>query len=270
MATESLVRRLFGDNQWADLAADALQLGILALVLLVARVTVTRVTHRATEQMVRRSGERQASRIRTLMGLARSIADFLLGFVLAVNVLGRMGINVTAIIGTASVAGLAVGFGAQKLIKDLISGFILLLEDQYAVGETVTIGAVTGHVEELGMRVTRVRDGEGRLHIFSNGDIGVVCNHSRGPIRATLEIGIAASASPAEATGHLEVPLQTISTQLELAENARVEGIGATDSTKTNLRIIYRLQPGQDGARIAATLRQAVREVLVDSGIPLG
>ena len=270
METESILRRLIGTGKWSDLAVDVLQLAILAMFLLLVRSTVFRVTNRATEQVARRGGERQAGRVRTLMGLARSVADFLLGFLFTVNILGRVGINVTAIIGTASVAGLAVGFGAQKLIKDLISGFILLLEDQYAVGETITIGTVTGTVEDLGMRVTRLRDPDGRLHIFSNGDIAVVCNHSRGSIREVLEIGIAATVAPGDAAQALDAPLQAISNQLGLAENARVEGIAATDATKSTLRIVYRLHPGQDRSRLAATLRQAARDTLVDAGIPLG
>lgn len=270
METESILRRLLGSGRWTDLAIDGIQLAILALFLLLIRITVFRVTERTADQIARRGGERQAGRVRTLMGLARSVADFLLGFLLTVNVLGRVGINVTAIIGTASVAGLAVGFGAQKLIKDLITGFILLLEDQYAVGETVTIGTVTGTVEELGMRVTRIRDADGRVHILSNGDIAIVCNHSRGPIRAVLELGIAAQVAPSDATKALEAPLQSVSNQLALAENAHVEGVAATDATKTTLRIVYRLHPGQDSARVAATLRQAARDALVDAGIPLG
>ncbi len=261
---------MLGSGKWTDLAVDGIQLAVLGLFLLLVRIAVFRITERATDQIARRSGERQAGRVRTLMGLARSVADFLLGFLLAVNVLGRVGINVTAIIGTASVAGLAVGFGAQKLIKDLITGFILLLEDQYAVGETVTIGNVTGTVEELGMRVTRIRDGDGRIHILSNGDIAVVCNHSRGPIRAVLEVGIAAHIAPNKAANALESPLQSVSIQLGLAETARVEGVAGTDATKTTLRIVYRLHPGQDHARVAATVRQAARDALVDAGIALG
>jgi small conductance mechanosensitive channel len=98
------------------------------------------------------------------------------------------------------VAGLAVGFGAQKLVKDVITGFFLLLEDQYAVGDYVTIGTVTGTVEELGMRITRLRDDDGRLYILSNGDIGQVCNMSRGPLAGVLEVAIAASADVGHAT----------------------------------------------------------------------
>jgi len=191
-------------------------------------------------------------------------------FVFAVAVLGRLGINVTAIVGTASVAGLAFGFGAQKLIKDLISGFILLLEDQYAVGETVTIGTVTGTVEEVGMRVTRIRDDEGRLHLLGNGDIGAVCNHSRGTVGAHVEVGIAAGVLPRDAEAALRGPLETASRSLGLAEPARIEGVGSADHVRTGLRVGYRLAPGQNPARVAAALRAAAREALIDAGIPLG
>ncbi len=257
-------------GSWSELGEQAIQLVILASVLLLARAFVARVCDRVGRDFDRRASERQSGRVRTLIGLARSIADFVLLFVFAVTLLGRLGINVTAIVGTASVAGLAFGFGAQKLIKDLISGFILLLEDQYAVGEIVTIGAVTGTVEELGMRVTRIRDDEGRIHVLGNGDITSVCNHARGPIGAHVEVGIGAQVAPRDAEAALRGPLESVSKTLGLVEPARVEGVSTGDHVRTGLRVGYRLAPGQNPARVAAILRATAREALIDAGIPLG
>jgi hypothetical protein len=102
--------------------------------------------------------------------------------------------------------GLAIGFGAQKLVKDVISGFFLLLEDQFAVGSSSrrAYGGRRGrrHRDRRGdrIRTTRLRDDEGRLYILSNGDITQVCNYSRGAVMHAFEIGIAATADVAEAT----------------------------------------------------------------------
>jgi len=96
-------------------------------------------------------------------------------------ILQAAGVNIVPLITTASVAGLAVGIGAQKLVRDWISGIFILIEDQYGVGDKVTVNAVTGLVEELGMRTTRIRDENGNLYIISNGDISQVCNHSHKP-----------------------------------------------------------------------------------------
>ncbi|MFM7322170.1 MAG: mechanosensitive ion channel family protein [Armatimonadota bacterium] len=270
MSDNDRLLHLVRTGSWSELGEQGLQLVILAGVLLLARTFLARVCERVARDFGRRASERQSGRVRTLIGLARSIADFVLLFVFAVSVLGRLGINVTAIVGTASVAGLAFGFGAQKLIKDLISGFILLLEDQYAVGETVTIGAVTGTVEELGMRVTRIRDDEGRMHVLGNGDITAVCNHARGPVGGQVEIGIAAHVLPRDAELVLRGPLESMSKALGLAETARVEGVSSGDHVRTGLRVGYRLAPGQNPARVAASLRATAREALIDAGIPLG
>lgn len=121
------------------------------------------------------------ARARTLGGLLRSVTGYVLIFIAGIMILRVMGADPLPLITTAGVLGLGIGFGAQKLVRDVITGFFILLENQYVVGECVTIGAVTGVIEEIGMRTTKVRDEEGRLTIISNGDITQVTNHSRGP-----------------------------------------------------------------------------------------
>lgn len=254
----------------ARLVGLVIELVVLGLLFLMLRQVGGRVLRRLTDQLARRGDPRQSSRVRTLMGLIRSIADFVLGFVFLVSILGLIGVNVAAIVGTASVAGLAFGFGSQRLVKDFMTGFFLLLEDQYAVGDTVTIGTVTGTVEEMGMRITQIRDDDGRLHTLGNGDIASVCNHSRGPVGGTLEMAVAAAADPHEAARVLEKPLADASAALGLAEPARVEGITAADAAKTTLRIVFRMAPGQRLTPTLAALRQAARDALSGSGIPLG
>lgn len=244
-----------------------------AFLFLVFRSLIRRIVRRASETVAAREeslgNHGRAARIRTLASLTRSILIYALGFVFLVAALGVLGFNVAGVIGTAGVAGLAVGFGAQKLVKDMISGFFLLLEDQYAVGDYVTIGAVTGTVEELGMRSTRLRDDDGRLFILSNGDITQVCNMSRGPVAGRLEIGIAASADTAKATGVLDAALAAASESLALADPARVEGIVQADAAKTVLRVLYRTSPSQRPADVALPLREAAHAALRDAEIPL-
>ena len=135
---------------------------------------------------------RQA-RVRALQSVLRSAVVFVLGFVAAIMVLQAAGLNIIPLLTTASVAGLAVGFGAQKLVKDVIAGVLILIEDQYGVGDRVTIGAVSGTVEEFGMRTTRIRDRSGNLWSLSNGDIVSVCNHSRGRFLVWQDVAVPAA-----------------------------------------------------------------------------
>ena len=151
---------------------------------------MTRLAHR---QELTRSPE-SSSRILTLKSLVGSIVGYLLTFILIIMLLDALGANITGIVTTAGVSGLAIGFGAQKLVKDVISGFFLIVEDQFQVGEYVTIGAVSGIVEELGMRTTRLKDDQGRLVMLANGDIVSVINHSRSPVHSFIEISIGTDA----------------------------------------------------------------------------
>ncbi len=225
-----------------------------------------------TARLVRRVLVRHpdAARVKTLTGMAESLAQFALGFTFLVSALALLGVNVAAILGTASVAGLAVGFGAQKLVKDVITGFFLLLEDQYAVGNYVTIGGVSGTVEEVGMRITRLRDDDGRLYILSNGDIATVCNHSRGPVTGSFDLPLAAQADLTQATATLSAAFESAQAALSLPKTPTIEGILSADATKTVLKIAFVAPPGQRPTQTALKLREIARAALTRAQIPLG
>jgi small conductance mechanosensitive channel len=135
----------------------------------------------------------------------------------------------------------------------------------------VTIGGVTGTVEELGMRITRLRDDDGRLYILSNGDIGQVCNMSRGPLAGVLEVAIAASADVGHATQVLNDAFAHAADKngLNLAEPARVEGVAAVDAAKTVLRVRFRAKPNERPGDATLRLRDAARVALRDAEIGL-
>jgi small-conductance mechanosensitive channel len=139
-------------------------------------------------------GDSRMARVGALQSVLRSTVGFVLGFVVGIMVLQAAGLNIVPLLTTASVAGLAIGFGAQKLVKDVISGFFILVEDQYGVGDYVTIGPASGVVEDLGMRTTRIRDAAGKLFIIANGDINQVFNHSRGALRAWIDVPLPVAA----------------------------------------------------------------------------
>lgn len=110
-------------------------------------------------------------RKQTLYTLSQSILRYLLYIVALVAALGLFNVNAASLIAAAGIGGLAIGLGAQNLVRDLVAGFFILLEDQFAVGDLVTIGAAEGIVEQIGIRTTSVRDLTGKLYIFPNGQI---------------------------------------------------------------------------------------------------
>ncbi len=164
----------------------------IGVVYFIIRIVGQRIIDRAADSIASREPENKISRIRTLQALLRSILNYLLWFVTGVMLLSAFNIDPKPVLASAGVLGLAVGFGAQRLVRDVIAGFFILLEDQYSVGDYVTIGNVCGQVVEVGMRMTKVRSDDGRLYLLSNGDVTLVCNHSRNAVEIFLDVSVAA------------------------------------------------------------------------------
>lgn len=128
----------------------------------------------------------------TLSTLCTSILRYSVYFIALVTILkSTFNIDATTIITAAGVGGLAIGFGAQSLVKDVITGFFILLEDQFSVGDSVTIDGMTGNVEEMGLRITKLRHFSGDLYIIPNSEIKKVTNHTRGNKTAIVDVAVA-------------------------------------------------------------------------------
>ena len=133
----------------------------------------------------------EEKRLQTLSKLFKSIVSYVLYFIAIITCLDMIGFSVTTIIAGAGVVSLAVAFGAQSIVQDLMSGIFIVLENQYAVGEYVQIDAVAGKVKEIGMKTTQVETVDGHLMIIANGSIGKVVNYSRAAQRGYVDVGIA-------------------------------------------------------------------------------
>ena len=134
-----------------------------------------------------RMEERKA---KTLSAIIKSLAKYIIYFIGLVIILDIFGIPTTSILATAGVGGLAVGFGAQSLVKDIITGFFILFEDYFSVGDYIETHGLDGVVEEIGIRSTRLRAFSGDLYIIPNGNIEIVTNRSRGDMRAWIDVRI--------------------------------------------------------------------------------
>jgi len=135
--------------------------------------------------------ERQRVRKETLVNVVQSTLKGLVITVGALLVLANLGINVGALIAGAGIAGLAISFAAQNLVRDVINGFFILLEDQYGVGDIIRVGDLAGGVERMNLRITVLRDLEGRVHFIPNGQINRVTVMSRDWSRAVVDVGVA-------------------------------------------------------------------------------
>ncbi|HEV2576614.1 MAG TPA: mechanosensitive ion channel domain-containing protein [Acidobacteriaceae bacterium] len=171
---------------------------VIALLLaLIAQQTlaffVKRMRKRA-EAMVGNS--HRAAQLRTLAGIIRATGYALIASYVFIQILGALGVPLGSFIAAAGVIGLGISFGAQSLFKDMLTGLFILLEDQYAIGDTIKIAGLQGAVENLTLRVTTLRDGDGTLYIVPNSQITTVSNLSRDFSVATLPVSVSTSENP--------------------------------------------------------------------------
>lgn len=168
---------------------------ILALALaadIVLRFVVPRVIRPAvTRQMKDKPDEEIQQRIHTLVAVLRSSGRFVLVIWALFTILPELGVNVTPILASVGIAGIALGFGAQSLVKDFLSGLFILLENQYGNGDVVTVAGTTGLVEEVGLRRTVLRDLDGVVHHVPNGEISVASNLTQEWSRVNMNVSVA-------------------------------------------------------------------------------
>lgn len=206
----------------------------------------------------------------TLIGITKSITKYTVYIIMMISVLNVLNIPTQSILAAAGLGGLAIGFGAQNLVKDVISGFFVLLEDQYAVGDYITIDGATGTVEEMELRTTKIRSFNGDLHIIPNGDIKKVINHSRGNSLAIIDIAITYETDIEEAIWIL----QKIGDEYyaknndKVIEKPNVLGITKFTDSDLNIRMIAKTHPLKHWA-VEREIRKKVKEAFEKGGIEI-
>ncbi|TKJ35597.1 mechanosensitive ion channel protein MscS [bacterium (candidate division B38) B3_B38] len=155
-----------------------------------------RLINRFEEKLCKGQEEDRRKRIQTLGRILMNTAAVTVGIVFGLIILKEFGLDIGPILAGAGILGLAIGFGAQNLVKNVLSGLFILLENHFRVGDVIKAGKVSGLVESISLRVTTLRDIEGKVHIIPNGDIGVVSNMTKEWSRAVLDIGIAYKEDP--------------------------------------------------------------------------
>ncbi|MDP1648727.1 MAG: mechanosensitive ion channel family protein [Rubrivivax sp.] len=184
------------DRLWAGMGSattTVLRIAVIVVVAWVATAALQRAIRAFRIRVAARMGDREsAKRAETLGRVFRYLVAVVITLVAGMLVLGEIGISVAPILGAAGVVGLAVGFGAQSLVKDYFTGFFLLLENQISTGDIVKLsGEHAGFVEEVTLRYVRLRDYDGRVHYVPNSQISSVINMTRGFSFAVLDVGVA-------------------------------------------------------------------------------
>jgi small-conductance mechanosensitive channel len=215
--------------------------------------------------------DRRAQRAGTIGSVLRSTVSVLVLVVASIMILTEFGLNPAPLLASAGIVGVAVGFGAQNLVRDFLSGMFMLLEDQYGVGDVVDLGAATGTVEAVGLRITTVRDVHGTVWHVRNGTISRVGNKSQVFAVAVVDVPLAHTADTALATRIAgEVATEVAATDevaSVLLEPPQVLGVESVTMEGIVLRVTAKVQPGRQWV-VQRTLNAALTDAFDRAGLP--
>ena len=213
----------------------------------------------------------EEKRLHTLSKLFKSIVSYVLYFVAIISCLDMIGFSVTTIIAGAGVVSLAVAFGAQSIVQDLMSGIFIVLENQYAVGDYVQIDGIDGQVKEIGMKTTKVQTWNGELLIISNGSIGRVINYSRAPQRGYAEVGIAYEEDIDTATTVIQQACDRVGERhkAELDLLPVVQGVTALADSSVVIRVQFTILDWLNKPVVERELRKEMKEALNAANIEI-
>ena len=208
-------------------------------------------------------------RYSTLKGVIQSVARYTIYFIGITPILETLGINVSSLLAAAGIGGLAIGFGAQNLVKDVITGFFILLESQFQVGDYIETAGKSGIVEEMTLRVTKIRDFNGDMHIVPNGSVDRVTNKSVGNMRAWVDISIAYEENIDNAMEVLVQVCQEIARDCDrIVEGPTPLGVTKLGDSDMVLSIVAKTVPMEQWA-VERLIRKRVKEVFDEKGIEI-
>lgn len=237
-AQEQLVSYLTNPAVWTQFLFIAVK---IIFIFIIGRIVIKIANKALTHMLVERDKHPlkfDKRRTKTIGKLLGNIITYVVNFIMILMILNQFNIRLEPVLAGAGVLGLAIGFGAQSLVKDVITGFFIIFEDQFAVGDVVQIGTFKGTVEEIGLRVTRVKSWTGELHIIPNGTIAQVTNFSVNNSVAIVDVTITYEE---EIDRALKVLRETVSKNYEhnanMVKEPQVLGVQTMGPSEVTLRV---------------------------------
>ncbi|AGT33865.1 mechanosensitive ion channel protein MscS [Geobacillus genomosp. 3] len=270
---EKTVSRLFeflmNEELWLRIGTGVLKIVLILLICAIAVKVLKMAVHNVFK--VRQKAPLRISERRemTLARLLDNVITYVLYFIALLMILDTFGVPVKALLAGAGVVGLAVGFGAQSLVKDIITGFFIIFEDQFAVGDYVRIGNFEGYVEEIGLRVTKIKSWTGEVHILPNGSITQVTNYSLHNSLAVVDISISYEEDIEEAEKAIRELLPKLPEKYEdMVAPPQLLGVQNLVNSEVVLRITCETKP-MSHVGVARAIRKEVKMLLDERGIEI-
>jgi len=259
-------------------SAALLPLGQILLIFIIALIS-SRILRRILRRSISKitaytdsSRARSEQRGRALTALSNSFVVVLVWSIAALTILGTLGINLAPLIAGAGIAGVALGFGAQSLVKDFLSGVLMLIEDQYGVGDVVDIGGTIGEVESVSLRTTRLRSVDGTVWHIPNGEVVKLGNLSQDWARIFLDVSVAYKSDIAKAKAELAQVLSDFADDTHYKRNIleapEVLGVQGLSDNSVDIRLSIKVKAGTQW-EITRNLRELIKNRLDQANIEI-
>lgn len=256
-------------NGAMNLGIKALQvvftLFICWLMIRLSKKLVNKLLNAQVQRQKLAMSERKASTLSTVAG---SILKYVIYFIGLMSILKQLGVSPESLVVIASAGSVAIGLGAQSIAGDMMEGFFILFEDHYAVGDVVTIQGITGTVESVTLRSTKLRDAMGAVHIIPNGSIGTVTNNCREFINAAVTVGIAYGESIDRAIAVLHDEMNKTTDIADILETPVVAGVVGLDDSAVTLKVVAKCKV-KTALGVEAELRRRIKNRFDKEGIEI-
>ena len=223
--------------------------------------------------MARRTSQDDISRVETLARVFRAAATIVILIVAGTLILDALGFSVAPVLATAGVAGLAIGFGAQSLIKDYFAGFFLLFEDQVRQGDVIEVAGKSGVVEDVTLRHIRLRDADGYVHFVPNGEIKVLSNRTRGFARAVIDVGVGYGVDVDQALAVMREVGSAMradaSWKARVADDLEVLGVEKLENSAVVLRVQLKVVPAIERDNVKREYLKRIKQAFDERGIEI-
>lgn len=262
---DGFIKWISDDQMWQDLGVTLLR---IMIILLIGRVMIWLIHKAINRVVIERANKRpahHARRMTTVGKLLNNVSSYMIYFIVGMLLLSEMGINLGPLLAGAGVVGIAIGFGAQSLVKDIITGFFIILEDQFAVGDVIQTGTFKGTVEVIGLRTTKIQSWTGEVHIVPNGMINQVTNFSIHNSLAAIDVSISYEADVEKTQDIIEETMRTFMHE-HLVKQPEVLGLQLVSGDSVNLRIIAECEPTMQ-AVVARAMNREIKDALDRNGI---
>ncbi len=246
---------------------------VLVVSFLLMRLLRAITTRMGTLKVSDRYSEMRARQVKTMAGVISSVGKFTIFFVASLQILSQLGFNLGPLLASAGIAGLAIGFGAQTLVKDVINGFFILLENQYDIGDTVRAAGVRGNVEDMSLRRTVLRDDDGTLHTIPNSEIKLVSNMTRDWSQVLLRATTSYTEPSQRVTSLLQQIADAMAADAEYSSDfvaaPRVLGIERVANGEVDYLVAARTKPGRQ-YDVSREMRRRIKDTFEQNQIQTG